>query len=364
MSLMKWTGQASRRLAVILFAGIVPLCAVAGARAETQPIAALTELTGNFSRFGEDCRRGYEIALAASTDAPKVLFGDHQSDPKVGLSEFHRLVDVERANLVVSSRSPVVLALNPLSVKQGIPLIGVISHPRFVKENANAVRIFPSSVDEASALAAYAMAQGDRKIATISLEDEFFLGLRDEFEVRVGKDKIVFSETVAPTEQDFASLLLRVKAKSPDAIFANVGPAQMTQLVQKIRQAGLNVRLYSNFVAGTEDTRKALGSGAEGIVFAEVVFEKPGYLKAVAAVSKNSFLSPLGYSCYVAMNYALQLEQVAQSRQISLGDSIAMVREVPTFDGPISIVDREAKFEVVAKTIRNGAVERALGSGQ
>lgn len=330
------------------------LALVANAFAETSSIGALAELTGNFARFGEDCRRGYEIAQANSSSTARVLFGDNQSDPKAAISEFHRLVTSERASILVTSRSPVGLALNPLSNQQHIPLIGIVGHPRFVSENPYAVRVFPSAGDEAAALAGYVESKGESKIAAISLEDEYFIGLRNEFEKKIGKDKIVFSETVAPSEQDFSSLLVRIKSKYPTAILANVGPAQMAQLITKIHQTGLNVRVYSNFLAGSADIRKALGENGEGVVFAELDYDKPEFLKAVAKRADGLPLSPLGYSCYVALKYAFELDRVSRSRTISLSQALLAIDSVDTLDGPVVFAGREAKFRVVPKMIRNG----------
>lgn len=324
------------------------------ARAEVPTIGALAELSGAFARFGEDCRRGYDIAQSSGTATARVLFGDNQSVPKAGIAEFHRLVNSQGAGLIVTSRSPVGLALNPLSVQRKIPLIGVVGHPRFVKENPYSVRVFPSAADEAAALAAYVQSQGESRIAEVSLEDEYFVGLRNEFEQRMGKGTIVFSESVAPTEQDFSSLMLRLRAKSPSAILANVGPAQMVPLIIKIKQAGLQTKIYANFLVGTGDIRKALGQQAEGVVFAELDYDKPEFLKAVALRSSDLPLSPLGYSCYVALRYAFELERTSQRENISLLDAIPRIERVATLDGPVEFSAREARFRVVPKTVRGG----------
>lgn len=331
--------------------------------AETTNIGALAELTGNFSRFGEDCRRGYEIAREHSTSSANVIFGDNQSDAKVGISEFRRLVDLEHASAVVTTRSPVGLALNPLSAQQKIPLIGVVGHPRFVAENPFAVRVFPSASDEAQTLAAYVIAKNEARIAVVSMEDEYFLGLKNEFEAKVGTNKIVFSETVAPTEQDFGTLLLRMKSKSPTAILANVGPGQLIQFIRKAKDAKIPAHLYSNFLVGSTDIRQALGEYGNGVVFAELDYEKPNFLNAVTKTSGVSDVSPIGYSCYVALTYALELERTASAKNISMTHASTYISDLPTLDGQISFVAREAKFTVLPKTIRDGVVVKLeLGS--
>lgn len=328
------------------------------AAAEPSTIGAMSELTGPFARFGEDCRRGYELAQSSSSADIRIVYGDNQNDPKVGISEFRRMVDTEHASMIVTSRSPVALALNPLSVQQKLPLIGVVSHPRLIPDNPYALRAFPSSKDEGQTLAAYVKKIGETRIATISIEDEFFVGLKNEFESHFEKAQIVFSETIAPTESDFASLLLRIKSKAPSAIFVNLGPGQLTPFINKVNEAGITAHLYSNFLIGSADIRKALGERANGIVFAELDFDKPEFQKASRAKFGSASLTPLGYSCYVGLQLAFEIHRIAAERGISLLNAEPLVKEIPTLDGAVPVVTREAKFTVLPKKITAGEVTK------
>lgn len=57
------------------FALFTLIFAAALAHAETLAIGALAELSGNFARFGEDCRRGYQIAGSQFTDQTRTILG-------------------------------------------------------------------------------------------------------------------------------------------------------------------------------------------------------------------------------------------------------------------------------------------------
>lgn len=323
-------------------------------------IGTLAELTGAYARLGDDCRKAYEVAKRNAPPTVKVLFGDNQSDPKIGITEFRRMVTAEHASIVVTTRSPVGLALNPLSLQQKIPLIGVIGHPRFIKENPYAIRVFPSAADEAQGLANAVTQNNENSIATISLEDEYFLGLKNAFEAIVGNDKIVLSKTIAPTEQDFATLLAQIKEKSPSALFLNVSPAQHGPFIKRLREMEIKAHIYANFLIGSADVRKGLSALADGVIFVEPEYEKPAFLKALAEQSGSSDSSPIGYGCYVGLTYALQLADHAASRRIAPIDAISSLAQITTLDGPITIQDREAKFKVVTKLIRDGRVERVV----
>jgi ABC-type branched-subunit amino acid transport system substrate-binding protein len=328
------------------------------ASAEHSTIGTLAELSGPYARLGEDCRRGYEVAKKSASSSTLIAFGDNQSDPKVGLTEYRRMVNSEKASIVVTTRSPVALALNPISFQQRIPLIGVVGQPRFTSDNPYAVRVYPSAANEAKGLAI--AAAKEVSIATINLEDEYFLGLKASFEEQVGQHKIIFSEVVAPTNQEFSSILYRIKSKSPTAIFINVAPSQIGLVLRAMSNIGLKAKIYSNFLIGAADIRTSLGSLAEGVVFVELNYQQPAFLKALYEMNGSTDTSPIGYGCYIGLTYALQLLEQSKKEGVSLTDLLSTKVDIQTLDGAISIKDREAKFQLVTKVIKQGEVLEQL----
>lgn len=327
-----------------------PLSSDAAADADT--IGALADLTGNFARLGEDCRGGYEVAVQVSKSTSKVIFGDNQNDPKAGISEFRRMVDAERVSSVVTTRSPVGLALNSLSAREKIPLIGIVGHPRFVAENAYAVRVFPSAEAEARVLAEAADEEVS-SLAIVSIEDEYFLGLRDAFVKNLKRTAVVLNETVSPKDSEFGTLVAKLRAKSPEAVFINGGPSQISILARKLRELKFPAKLYSNFLAGSRDIIAGLDRAGDGLKFAELDYEQPKFVEAFSNLLGKKPLSPLGYSCYVAMTYAMTL-----STQDSSAEGLAKTKQVQTLDGPITFLNREGQFPVVLKTLENGQARK------
>lgn len=330
--------------------------------AQPQTIAALAELSGNFSKNGEDCRIGYEIAKQAYPGV-SVIIADNQNDPKVGITEFRRLVEMKNASALVTTRSSVGLAINPLSKNQKIPLIGVVGHPRFITENPYSIRFFSQASDEASVLANYVSKNNFSKISIISVEDEYFLRLRDDFINSIGENKITFNDTVLPTEQDFSTLITKLKAKSPDMIFINLIPTQIGQFLKKAKENGINQKTISNFLIGTSDLLKTIDKSlSENIIFAEMDYNKPNYLKAFSRISSNNSTSSIGYSCYASLTYAFELLKQSQNNKKPMIEEISEIKKIKLLDGEIAIKDREAQFEVIPKIIKNGTVQRLINN--
>ncbi|MBP9838727.1 MAG: ABC transporter substrate-binding protein [Proteobacteria bacterium] len=317
----------------------------------------MAELSGSFSRLGNDCRIGYEIAKSQHTSGMNVIISDNQGDPKTAISEFHKLIDAENASIVVTTRSPVGLALNPLSKQMKLPLIGVVGHPRYISENPYAVQVFPTAIDEANSLAEYFKSKSHQRIATITIEDEYFLELKEKFEKQIANDKLIYSETVLPTEKDFLTAILNIRTKHPDAIFVNLGPAQIPQFIRKLKEANVNASVYANFLIGMADIRKSLGELAEGIIFSEIDYTQAEFMKSVFKVSGSNESSPIGYSCYIALNYALTLAEEVNKNHLTAVDILNSPLTLKTLDGTVEFEQRKAKLKVMPKIIQNGVIQ-------
>lgn len=339
------------RLPILLTLSLLAHVSFAGADAPA--IGALADLTGSFARLGEDCRGGYEVAVRTSGGNSKVIFGDNQNDPKVGISEFRRMRETAQVTSVVTTRSPVGLALNSLSAKEQIPLIGIVGHPRFTTENPFAIRVFPSARDEALTLAQDVDRTGST-VATISLEDEYFLGLRDAFVQNLRKSSIILSETISPQDSDFGTLLAKLKTKPPQVIFLNAGPSQIPVFVHKIRELQIPAKLYSNFLIGSRDVISSLGDDGQGIRFAELDYQQPEFVRTFEALNGKAPLSPLSYACYVALTYAFELKEDERT-----AGGLAKSKQIQTLDGAISFVNREGRFPVALKLLKGGEVIKA-----
>jgi ABC-type branched-subunit amino acid transport system substrate-binding protein len=326
--------------------------------AETR-IGAMAELSGPMSRTGEDCRKGYEVAedefrKGHPADRFSVVLSDNQGDPKAGLSEFQRLIQQEKIAAVVTSRSPVGMALNPVAYKQKIPLVGIVGHPRFVIENSLAIRSYPSATDEAKVLTDLMARHNEQSIATVTLEDEYFVGLNSTVSEILGRERVKYSETITPSDTDFSSILMKIRTAAPSAIFVNVGPQQLKPFIKKLKELGLKQRVYSNFLIGLSDIQKALGPDGDGIYYAELDYKKPFFLAAHRELFGDNNSSAVGYSCYIGMLTMLEILHRAADSTAPLHEVFGRDFDLTTADGMIEIRNREAKLSVLPMQLVTG----------
>ena len=323
-------------------------------------VGAMAELSGQFAKVGEDCRRGYELAQKVYNSGEagtRVIVADNQGEAKAGLTEFQRLVSSENASVVVTSRSPVGLAINPVSKQKQIPLVGIVAHPAFTADNPFALRVFPSSSVEGEMLAQQVAAAGVTRLATLTLEDEYFLSLTNRLVEKVGKDKLILAETVLPADTDYGAVLLRIKASKPDAILLNAGPKQLTSMLKWLHEQRVESKLFSNFLVSTPDVIAASGDAAEGVVFVQLDYDKPKFREYLKQAFGTEDSSPVGFSCLVGLATVLQTIDSTKSQPELLTAQLLRVEKVDVLGETVTFANREAQLNLVPRRIHGGSVQ-------
>ncbi len=332
-------------------------------------LGLLMELSGDFAPNGDDCRHGYEVAQAnylhdgyAGKHRLRLVFADSRGDGRTAMSEFRRLLDGERAVAVISNRSAVVMALNPLSRREGVALLGIAGHSDFVRQNPNAVRFFPSASQETDALVSLAISEGARRFAMITAQDEWNVSLSTEFSrhVLAKGGRVVFDQQVSPSEADFYSLIARLKQKDPDIIYVNLGISQTGEVMRRIREQGMRQQIMSTFWAGKREAISLAGkSAAEGVIFVEPNLQREKFLASLQSLYGNQHASAVTYSCYAAAAAAIQaIAQLPDGEvtKTALNAALAQTNEVSLLDEQLLMRGREASFQLEYKTVHEGAV--------
>lgn len=331
-------------------------------------IGILTELTGNNASNGADCVAGIRAAINSFRpgviDRLPVVFGDHGGDAKLGVTEFQRMIREQRAIGIIGNRSQIFMALNPIAVREKIPLVGIVGHPRFLIENPMAVRSYPSVELESEPLAAFVRSRNLKKVASLTVEDEWTLALTDAFWKHLEHDSVehVFEAKVPPTEFDFRALAAKVVRSSPDVVLLNFTISQSGSLLRQLREAGYRGKILSNFWSAHPDAIAAAGAeAASELYFSTIDVETPGFLALLRSASPRATATALSYCCFVSEILVMQacVESVCDTPE-DLSRAIQTVGSVKLPDRSLKIVNREVQFPVILKRFDKGREVRVL----
>lgn len=351
-------------LALLLYCFLLPLFAFAD---DPVRIGLLVPLSGPYADLGEDCRFGIEVARRGFAPSDKVgshqvefHYEDSQADPKTGILGYKKLVEEKNVLAIVTIRSPIGMAINPSSKRDHVSLLGGVGHKDFVSTNKYAFQLWASTPVEGSTLAEGMVARGDLVAAVLTTEDEWTMSLTEGFKNRflgLGGE-LIFDETVPPSEMNLSTVLTKAFSKNPDAIFLDLGVAQIPVAVRRARELGYKKTIYSNFWSGSADVARAAGDEMmDGVIFPEMVVSEPKFSAALATFSDKR-PNAAAYSCYTATAMTIEgIKNVSSNlNRDTLYDALTKVKVVPLLDSPLEIIDRRGNFKMGLKEVQENKI--------
>lgn len=340
-------------------------------------IGFIGPLTGEANSFGTDAKNSIEIAVKEINDSQYlpgkkliVLYEDGKCNGKDASIAAQKLVNIDKVKVILGGvcSSETLAAAAVTEPKHVILLSAFSTNPDISNAGDYVFRLSPSDV-AGGELAAKSIAEsGFAKIGIISESTEYSLGVRKIFIDQIEKrgSLIVADETYNPDANDFRSLLLKIKAKSPDALFLNPNAGiKAGLLVRQLKELNWRIPLYGTYAFSSEEASKAAGGiGAlEGIKFvdAPIVNSDKGrsFLKSYA----DRFGKPQS-EFQVAFTYDTVYIVVDALRQVGLDSS--KIRDHFYSLSVIHGVSADYRFDrngdvvgvpYVLKEIKNGTIE-------
>jgi branched-chain amino acid transport system substrate-binding protein len=326
--------------------------------AQSTKIGVLIPETGNYASLGDDCRLGLEIARENyDLKNLKIIYADSQAENKVAITEFNRLVETENVSAVLLSRSNVGLAVNPYSLKKKIPILGMVGHEEFVKQNPYAFQFWPKTEDEGAKLAQALLASGKRRVSIIMSEDEWLLNLGRYFKTSflAGGGEVLQEELIPIAETDISTVLLRASAKKPDAIYLNVAHGTIAPGLRRIYERSPQAEVVSNFWVGKPEVIEAAGKEqTEGVGFVEVSLKQKKFLEAYEKLKSKRNPTGMTYDCYSAFVALGNITSDGKSLSpIEVQERLLKLTSIKLLDEDIPISGRIVSYTLAYKEIHD-----------
>lgn len=251
-----------------------------GAAASGEPIyiGVSGPLTGQNARYGEQWKKGFDLALEEINGAGGIdgrplqyLFEDTQSDPKQSVVVAQKFVADPRIIVELGDfSSGASMAASPIYQRGGLVQFGFTnSHPDFT--SAGGDYTWSNSVTQAQAspaLADYVVTDlGLDKLAVFYLNTDWGKTTYDLFAQRVQElgASIMASEAYLAEEKDFRSALTRARDAAPNGIVLISYQADGALLVQQLQQAGFTLPVAGASSLQSPDFLNLGGAAAEGV---------------------------------------------------------------------------------------------------
>jgi ABC-type branched-subunit amino acid transport system substrate-binding protein len=231
-----------------------------------------------------------------------------------------------------------------LNVSAGIGVLGMASP---LLQEIFGGRLIGSSLEFDQLSAEQLKQVGVKRISIVTVEDDWPVAVSDDLSSKAAQHglSVVGEWRVLPTELDFRTIAGRLKGESADAIFLNVGIAQIGPFVKQVRDLGVTTQIYSNFWAAKAEVRAAGGDRLRGVRYVEMRTDSP----ALPANASGATLS-----AYVATHLILQARSKVEGAltRESLFGALSAQREVRTEAGIFPVRDRKIQFPLFVREIK------------
>ena len=300
-----------RRISSIIAATFVALLMGAFAASAEIVIGAAGPMTGQYAAFGEQMRRGAEMAVADINAAGGVLgqtlqleIGDDACDPKQAVAVANQFAG-----------KGVVFVAGHFCSGSSIPASDVY-------EEENIVQISPASTnpklteagkfnvfrtcgrdDQQGYVAGNFMAEhfGEMNIAIIHDKTAYGKGLADETRGVLnekGKSEALY-EAYTAGEKDYSALVSKLKQNAIDILYVGGYHTEAGLIVRQMREQGMETRLVSGDALVTDEYWSITGEAGKGtlMTFSPDPRKNPTATDVVARFRQGGY-EPEGYTLY------------------------------------------------------------------
>lgn len=216
------------------------------------------EMTGNTASWGESMAKGIKLAFKQANESGGVLgkkinfiIADNKSEPSESANAMTKLITQDKVVLVLGTGgSTNSIAAAPISAENKVPFITPFAtNPKVTADGENvreyAFRVCFIDPFQGTVMAGFASKTLNAKTAAIYVDNsaDYAKGLAQFFEesfVKTG-GKIVAKEAYLQKDQDFKSILTKIKSTNPDVIFVPGYYEDVAKIVKQARELGITV---------------------------------------------------------------------------------------------------------------------------
>lgn len=233
-------------------------------------------LTGDAVSFGTDTVNGARMAVEEINAAGGIagrqislIAEDGRCNGADAAAAAHKLVEIDTVVAIIGGQcSSETLGAVPIAEASKTILVSPISSsPDVTHAGEYIFRVYPSDALKGAAIASYFEKSAFTKIAMISENTDFCMGIHDSVKSALKKGaSLVFDETVEPGTKDYRSLLSRLRDMEFDVFLANgQSDSTVAAMVQQMRELGMKQPIVGTDTADSVTLGQIAKEAVEGL---------------------------------------------------------------------------------------------------
>ena len=274
-------------------------------------IATAGPMTGQYASFGEQMKRGAELAVADINAKGGVLgkrlvleIGDDACDPKQAVSVANQMVNKGVAFVAGHFCSGSSIPASEVYAEEGILQISPAStNPTLTERGLDNVFRVCGRDDQQGEVAGDFIADNfaAARVAVLHDKTAYGKGLADQTKARLnGRGVIeVMYEAYTAGEKDYSALVTKMKGANVDIIYVGGYHTEAGLIIRQAREQGLGARLISGDALVTQEYWNITGAAGEGTLMTFSPDPRRNPLAvAVVEKSRQAGFEPEGYTLY------------------------------------------------------------------
>jgi branched-chain amino acid transport system substrate-binding protein len=299
-----------RFITTVLAGATIALLGISSAQADIL-IAVAGPMTGQYASFGEQMRRGAEMAVKDINATGGLLgqkvqltVGDDACDPKQAVAVANKFASQKVVFVAGHFCSGSSIPASKVYTDEGIVQISPAStNPKLTDEGGPNVFRTCGRDDQQGTVAGDFLAKHykGKKIAILHDKTAYGKGLADETKRQLEKNRVkpAMYEAYTAGEKDYSALVSKMKKANIDVMYVGGYHTEAGLMIRQAREQGYNVQLVSGDALVTDEFWKITGPAGEGTL---MTFSPDPRKNPVAAPVVKKFrdsgYEPEGYTLY------------------------------------------------------------------
>jgi branched-chain amino acid transport system substrate-binding protein len=342
---------------------LVLLCLVAAPAFAQIKIGVTLPLTGYAASYGEDAKRGVELAIAQANAAGGVrgkqllaVFEDDAGAGKTGVAAIQKLITIDKVPVIVNGMmSATALPAAPIARENKVVFIGTLtSHPDVTSPGGFIYRISASELIASNVEAKFAYnVLKARRAGGLFATTDYGVMIRKIVQQRFEKlgGSWVVSDEFPQGATDFRTQLAKIKEKNPDLLF----------VVATHKELKFKPTVLGTSMLNDPTLVELAGEAAEGVYFATGAASASGpksKLTDFQAAFKAKFGKDPAISAehfYDATNLAIEAIRTGGETGPEINKAMAATRDFAGVTGAITFTEiGDRIFPATIKRIEKG----------
>jgi branched-chain amino acid transport system substrate-binding protein len=338
----------------LLAASALVALAAGGAQAETV-IATAGPMTGQYAIFGDQMKRGAEMAIKDLNAAGGVLgeelvlkVGDDACDPKQAVAVANQMVNEGVVFVAGHFCSGSSIPASQVYNEEGILQISPAStNPQLTEQGFDNVFRVCGRDDAQGIFAADYVVDNNvgSKIAVVHDKTAYGKGLADEFKKQLnarGVEEAMY-EAITAGDKDFTALITKMKEAGVDLIYLGGYHTEAGLIARQAKEQGINATMMSGDALVTDEYWAITGDTGQGtlMTFSPDPRKNEAAAPVVAAFEAAGY-DPEGYTLYTyaAIQVWAQAAEQAGSTDLDAVTEQLQGNQFDTVLGPVSFDDK------------------------